>query len=135
MFRRCIPVVALAAASWLAAAPAFAASHVIFQKSNKYATGIPVMVGLLTGHSYRVDISAPTKRSFVASGYENYSYIANKGMFQRTASVSKHGSTPATFVVKQPRAGKLTQWVLGLQVQITKGRGVTVRVTDLGTGK
>jgi hypothetical protein len=127
-----VPAIALAAASVFISAPAFAANHVIFQKSNKYATGVPVMVGLVPGHSYRVNIGSPTKRSFIATGYENYAYIANKAMFQKTAGVVKKGTTPASFVLKQPRSGKLSQWILGLQVQITRGRGLSVKITDLG---
>lgn len=132
MLKPIVPAIALAAASVFTSGPAFAANHVIFQKSNKYATGVPIMVGLVPGHSYRVNIESPSKRSFIVNGYENYAYIAHKAMFQKTAGVTKKGTTPASFVLKQPRSGKLSQWILGLQVQITRGRGLSVKVTDLG---
>jgi hypothetical protein len=134
LLRRLIPTLILAGAAATVAAPTFAANHVVYQKNNKLASGFPVLVGLASGHSYRVDVISVAKRSFTVNGYQNYSYIANKGLFEKSAGVTKRGTTPGSFTIKQPRSGKLSQWILGLQVQLSKGRGLTVRVIDLGTG-
>jgi hypothetical protein len=36
-------------------------------------------------------------------------------------------------VLKQPYSGDMRQWLLGINVGITRGKGLTVKITDLGT--
>jgi hypothetical protein len=114
------------------AAPAFAGSKVIFQRSNKAATSVNIVVGLAPGHAYRVEISSPKKHSFVVNGFQDYRYVANKMLHSSTSDVKKKGKTPGSFVIKQPHVPSLDQWILGADVSVTTGRGITVRVVDLG---
>jgi hypothetical protein len=113
--------------------PALAASHVVFQKGNKTTTSVNVLVGLAPGHAYKVEITSPSKHPYLVRGFQDYRYVANKMLHSNTKDVKRKGKTPASFVLTQPRVPSLDQWILGADVSVTKGRGVMVRVVDLGT--
>jgi hypothetical protein len=109
-----------------------AKQSVIFQQSSKTLRSVSVFKGLLPKHSYRVNISSPLKQSYTVVGSESYLYVKSGALRSGSKGVSKSGKTPASFVLQQPYSGDLRQWLLTISVGVARGKGITVRVTDLG---
>jgi hypothetical protein len=115
--------------------PSLARSSVVFHRTDKYTESMNVLLGLLPGHTYRVNVWSPTKHAYQATGSLNYLYVANKVLHSGTSGVNKKGTTPASFLLKGLKNVSVRQWTLGLDVALTKGHGLSVKVTDLGMKK
>lgn len=111
-----------------------AASKLVAQKTSKTAGAVYLSVGLVAGHRYRIDVGAPTHRAFSGMGGQNYTYVANQHLFTASKPFQLKGTTPKSFSVTQSIKGKVTGWVLFMDVALAHGTSVTVRVYDLGTG-
>jgi hypothetical protein len=133
LLKRSVPVAAVALISLAAVLPAHAAGKVVYQKSTKALQTLTVFKGLLPRHSYRVSVTSPSKHSYVVYGNETYLYVYKGVLGSGTKDLKEEGKTPASFVLKQPYSGDMRQWLLGINVGITRGKGLTVKITDLGT--
>jgi hypothetical protein len=133
LLKRSVPMITVAVISLSAVLPAHATGKVVYQKSTKALQSLTVLQGLLPKHSYRVSVTSPKKRSYVVYGNETYLYVYKGVLGSGTKNVKQVGKTPASFVLKQPYSGDMRQWLLGISVGITRGKGLTVKITDLGT--
>ncbi len=112
--------------------PADAASKLVAQQTTTKTGGIYLTARLIAGHHYRIDVSAPKRVAFSGMGGENYTYVSNQHLFTATKPFQLKGTTPKSFTVSQKVKGKVTGWILFMDVAMTRGKSVTVRVYDTG---
>ncbi len=131
MFRRIFPLAA-AVAFTLAALPAYAHSGVVAQRTTKKLPGIYLSHGLLPGHRYRLQVTSSGHRPIFGYGFEYYTYISDRLLHAGSHSLQIRGTTPTSLTLTQPIGNKLAEWDFVVTVQLRTGRGMTVRLIDLG---
>lgn len=136
MFGRVISVVSILLAGWVVATPVLARSRVIAQASTQRPLGsVYLSRGLTPGHRYRIDVGGNGHRPFSGNGFE-YLVLIQKGRLDTSNTpLSLNGTTPRSFSVTQPVSGGVHQWSVTFSVQLKSGRGLSVRLVDLGVRK
>ena len=115
------------------ALPVLASSHVIAQKSSKEQQGSVYLVHALRGqHTYRIDVTASGRQPFAGYGTEQVVGVYKGRLYTDSPSMKLNGTTPRSFTVAQPVRGTVSEWLLAVDVQLKRGRGLTVRFVDLG---
>jgi hypothetical protein len=110
-----------------------ARTNVIAQKSSKVPQGtVYLRSGLRPGHWYHVEVTASGHQPFSGYGTEYIIGVAKGSLFTGSPALTLNGTTPHTFTVKQPVQAKLSEWILAVQIQLKKGRNLTVRFRDMG---
>lgn len=133
MPRRLFLLLSAFALLWGLTTPALARTRVVAQKSSKQPLGnVFLRANLASGHVYRVQVTASGHQPFTGYGTEQAVGVANGRLFTAPASLTLKGTTPRSFTVRQPAPGKLSEWVLVVQIRLTRGKNLTVRVLDLG---
>jgi hypothetical protein len=106
---------------------------VIAQKSSSAANAsVELRNGLRPDHHYEINVSSPKHWSFSGMGFENYVFTSGRQLSSGTKGLSFSGKTPFSFRLDPPRAGKLGAWIVVADIHLTEGRGLTVRLLDLG---
>ena len=132
MLKRFAPA-ALSLAVFLTFAPgAHAAQRLVTQKSTTTG-GVYLTAQLLAGHHYRVDVGAPKHTLFSGMGGENYTYVSQQHLLTDTKPFQLKGTTPKSFIIRQGIKGRVTGWILYMDVSLARGKNITVRILDLGT--
>lgn len=90
---------------------------------------------LVPGRAYRIDITARGHRAFSGFGTEFFNGISNRQLFTGNQSLVLHGTTPQSFMVRQPGRTGVRAWDLAISVRLASGSGLTVRLVDLGKSK
>jgi hypothetical protein len=125
--------VAVCALASLVVPPSLARSNVIAQKSTKAPLGLVYLrSGLVPGHWYRVEVTSSGHQPFSGYGTEYLIGVAKGRLFTGSPSLSLNGTTPRYFAVSQPVKGRLSEWILAVQIQLKKGHNLTVRIRDMG---
>ncbi|HEX8919194.1 MAG TPA: hypothetical protein VF898_11880 [Chloroflexota bacterium] len=131
-------IITLAAVSVASALPtaALASSHVVAQVSTKLYQGtVYLSRSLSSGHSYRIDISAPGRKPFIGGGVEHYIGVARGRLTDGNKSFNLKASTPYSYTVRPPSSAHLSEWILAVDVQVRSGSHLTVKLVDLGKTK
>lgn len=131
MSRR-ILLFAAAAALALSVLPAYAHSHVVAQRTVKKQPTVYLSHGLAPGHTYRLQVTSGRRRAVFGFGFEYYTYVSNRRLYAGNHSLQIHGTTPASLTFSQPVGAKLAEWDFAVNIQIRTGRGLTVKLIDLG---
>ena len=132
MVRRSIALLCSLVLVLSVAGPVQAKERVVAQKTLQKRSGVYLSLMLTAGHRYRIEVRSPSARPFVGQGVENYTRVVSHQLRQDTREIKLSGTTPQSFTVKQQLGGQVTGWILGLQVQLKRGTGITVRVIDTG---
>ncbi|HEX6509046.1 MAG TPA: hypothetical protein VF221_15565 [Chloroflexota bacterium] len=132
MLRRLvIPVLAVTVLAWQPGS-AHAAARLLVQKTSKSTGGVFLTVRLTPGHQYRLTVGAPKHSVFSGQGGEYYTYVSKQQLFTTTKPFQFKGTTPQSFTVQQKLKGKITGWILYVDVALARGKRVTLRVFDMG---
>lgn len=135
MPRTLIAAVCLLSVSTAVAAPAMATSSSLVKKATGPSGSVYLSSRLVSGHSYRLDVSASGHRTFAGSATETVLGVYQKRLFSAPKSLKLVGITPKSFRFAQPVPGHLTEWVIALQVGMRASGRITVRLLDTGHRK
>lgn len=110
--------------------------HIVAQRSaRKGASQVYLPAGLKNGHRYRlVAVSSGHHKLYVA-GFEVYTYLNSRHLFDGQKMLSLSGTTPYSFTITQPSSRRLTSWSLAVTVRVAGSKKLTVQVRDLGKAK
>jgi hypothetical protein len=126
-------ILSLCGVSLCAASPVFARAHVVAQKSTKQPLGaVYVARRLDPHHRYQVQVTASGHQPFKGYGTEQIVGVDRGRLYTLSPSLQLNGKTPQSFTVNSSGPGKVTEWILAVQVRLSAGRGLTVRFLDLG---
>lgn len=134
MSRRTFPIAAALVLSLLAL-PVFARTTLVTQRSSKSALGLYISHNLKAGHRYRLQVVSQGHRPVVGNGFEYFTYIQNRRLYVGHKPLNLHGMTPLSTTFGQPIGTKPAEWSVTENIVLRHGRGLTVRLFDLGTSK
>lgn len=119
----------------LLTATAHARTTLIAQRSSKTATGLYISHNLRPGHRYRLQILSRGHRPVVGTGLEYFTYIQKRRLYVGHKPFNLHGTTPMSRTFVQPGGKRPAEWSLAETLVLRRGRGLTVRLFDLGPHK
>ncbi len=90
---------------------------------------------LKPGHRYRLQIVSRGHRPVVGTGFQYYTYIQNRRLYVGHKPLELRGKTPLSVTFDQPISQRPAEWSMAENVVLRQGRGLTVRLFDLGTHK
>lgn len=131
MSRRTFPIAAGLVMSLLAL-PVYAHTTLVTQRSSK-SRGLYISQSLKPGHRYRFQIVSRAHRPVVGNGFEYFTYIQNRRLYVGHKSLDLNGTTPLSTTFGQPIGKKPGEWSITENIVLRHGRGLTVRLFDLGT--
>lgn len=123
---------AIAFAATLLTLPAYARTTLIAQRSSKNASGLYISHNLKPGHRYRLQVVSRGHRPVVGIGFQYFTYIQRRRLYVGHQPLNLHGTTPMSTTFTQPAGTKLSEWSLAENLVLRRGRGLTVRLFDLG---
>lgn len=122
---------ALLLAVLAAVTPAMASWHLVGQKKSA-GSGVYFGEGLVPGHVYRLVVTGKSHVKFNGTALESYTFVANHRLGVGHKTMALRGSLPHAFTISQPTRGSISGWSVVLDVGLSGGNGVTVRLYDLG---
>jgi hypothetical protein len=115
--------------------PAYAGTTLIAQRSSKTASGLYISHNLRPGHRYRLEIISRGHRPVIGTGFEYFTYIQKRRLYVGHQPLNLHGTTPMSTTFTQPSGKKPAEWSLAENLVLRRGRGLTVKLFDLGAQK
>jgi len=114
-------------------ATAYARARVVKQQSNNAGTVYITAVSVVTNHRYRVDVSSPAgHQAFTGQALSHYIYVVNKQLYTAEKAINLSGTAPHSFTMRAQVPGRVSEWLLTIEVQLKRPHKVTVRIVDLG---
>lgn len=126
---------AIALAGSLLTLPAYARTTLVAQRSSKTAPGLYLSHNLKPGHRYRLQIVSRGHRPVIGIGFQYFTYIQNRRLYVGHRPLNLRGTTPLSTTFSQPAGKKPSEWSLAENLMLRRGRGLTVRLFDLGAHK
>jgi hypothetical protein len=133
LFRHILTAAAALVIAGSVSASALAKPQVVRQWTSPPRVGsVLFQLGLLAGHHYSIQISSKGHVRFAAIGQESINFLAKGHAGVLDKSLSFKGTTPYTYVVKQPKGVSPLQWLFEMQITNAVRKSLTVKLLDAG---
>jgi hypothetical protein len=110
--------------------------HIVAKRSaKKGASEVYLPAGLKNGHRYRLEVTSSGRHKVYVIGFQTYTYINSKHLFDGNKPFSLSGQTPYSYTFTQPSSRHLTSWSMAATTRVIGSHHLTVQVRDLGKTK